>query len=467
MIKEYATYNKKETNMLMCVVNSTDEQEKMLDFLSDKGYEIPQGIYHGIYIIFVRLEEKRISYSSDYEFNINNYDTEEHLNNYIENKLYHLRDYNIYLIEDFEKLKEYFEPLSINTYFKNIKSYDSFVNERVYSEMNSNINGFILYTDDLSEDEIKKVYKILFDRGYKLGGRNKVEDIHTNELNCNLIIIYKEGMYLLYNGKDDSEVSNDIDSINNLFISYRDYKDYYLFKDMVDFNKYFNVLNINNYFDKRNVYESLLDKMEGPSEEEYIKNIIKKRPLKTFGLFKNKKNINDLLISSCEDGSLKGVKLALENGAEPSYSNNAVITITASRGYLDILMYLDTHYNLINNDNLYGALTSSIYSSDEKILTYLMINYGYKLKLSNTQKLNLLLKCVERDNINALKYLIKNGYDHHLNYDMVINTATQNHRYEILDYLLSLGELNMDLDYLLNRIAVSNKDEKILDILKK
>ena len=156
---------------------------------------------------------------------------------------------------------------------------------------------------------------------------------------------------------------------------------------------------IKNY--KNFIKESLLDKIKGPSEEEFIKDFTKKKPLKRFGFFTNINNANDLLIASCEGGSLNGVKTAIENGADINYSNNAALTIVLSRGFLDIFIYLDDKFNLINKDTLFRSMISSIYSDDSNMLKYLIDNYSHKIKTDLNER-ELLLKCVERNNLDAL-----------------------------------------------------------------
>ena len=73
--------------------------------------------------------------------------------------------------------------------------------------------------------------------------------------------------------------------------------------------------------------ESLRDKLVGPTEDEVIDIFLKKSP-------------QELLRKSCKLGLLKGVKIAIENGADIHADNDSALIHSSNYGNLNIVKLL-------------------------------------------------------------------------------------------------------------------------------
>lgn len=220
---------------------------------------------------------------------------------------------------------------------------------------------------------------------------------------------------------------------------------------------------------KKYLSESLLNYLKGPSEDDIIKDILKKKPIKKYGLFKNKDNINNLLIKSCKSGSMKGVKLAIENGADIFCCDGSPINSAIGYNNMDIIKYLHELDNrVINDQNLsYLLLGSIFYSDDITTLKYLMENPGTKFMLITINKKELIKSTVVHNRLNALKYLISLGYNYHFDDEILIRIAADSNYYEIVDYLLSLGGFELYIDKYIYDIAKQRNYKELMEIAKK
>ena len=108
--------------------------------------------------------------------------------------------------------------------------------------------------------------------------------------------------------------------------------------------------------------ESLINKLEGPNEEQiwdYLNGL--------------KLNPNDLLIKSSESGFLPGVKKALDNGANINYSNELALYQAVSNSFYDVVKYLIENGANIEGENN-DVLKSALLSHDVDILKLLLDN---------------------------------------------------------------------------------------------
>ena len=83
---------------------------------------------------------------------------------------------------------------------------------------------------------------------------------------------------------------------------------------------------------------SLKDKLVGPTEDEVLENFNKKHLEEIEKL--NKKHNQDILLKSCKLGLIKGVKGAVENGADINYDGGEPLYLSISNGHGEIVKYL-------------------------------------------------------------------------------------------------------------------------------
>ena len=83
---------------------------------------------------------------------------------------------------------------------------------------------------------------------------------------------------------------------------------------------------------------SLKDKLVGPTEDEVLDNFNKKHLEELEKL--NKKHNQEILIKSCKLGLIKGVKGAVENGADINYDGGEPLFLAISNSHGEIVKYL-------------------------------------------------------------------------------------------------------------------------------
>jgi len=130
------------------------------------------------------------------------------------------------------------------------------------------------------------------------------------------------------------------------------------------------------------INESVKDLMKGKSDEDILKEISRLTPYQ-------------LLIKSCDNGYLNGVKISLERGADPSYKNNYVIGYASYKGHTNIVKLLlnDRRVDPSAGDN------SAIRNASENGHTDIV-----KILLNDKR-----VDPSERDN-SAIRYASQNGY---------------------------------------------------------
>ncbi len=143
------------------------------------------------------------------------------------------------------------------------------------------------------------------------------------------------------------------------------------------------------------INESLLNKLEGPSNEEIIEHF-----------FKN--NLNSGLIKSCVENFLPGVKYAMKIGVNIDYNEGEPLRCAIFHGHNDLVKFL-----LENGSDLHlrddKAISSAIlWNSD--ILKYFLENYEIDIHKENYYKI-----CGRYCSFVSLQLLI----DHGATYDEV------------------------------------------------
>lgn len=149
-----------------------------------------------------------------------------------------------------------------------IKKYNQYINEMVCTSIKDDIDSYVYYTKGLDKETIKEIYQLLFDNGFSVGARGRYDvNYLDDELNCTFLLIDIDEKIIRY--ADDDTLDNDANAIDAFLIDHRIYKKFYLFEDLDDLKRLFTRVDINIYNKpKKLVYESLLDKLEGPSKEE-------------------------------------------------------------------------------------------------------------------------------------------------------------------------------------------------------
>ena len=133
-IKEGITHNKEIVTLLMCRIRNEKEFNETLKLLEGKGFNVEFDYSPEISLINVRLIEKRVTYSTSV-FDDDLYETDEEIGDYISRYMSRLMEYEIYFIRNSSELRNFFNPVTIHNYFKNIKSYESFINESLLDKL--------------------------------------------------------------------------------------------------------------------------------------------------------------------------------------------------------------------------------------------------------------------------------------------------------------------------------------------
>ena len=134
---------------------------------------------------------------------------------------------------------------------------------------------FLVYiaNDEGHGSELEKVYEFLIENDFHFPGSSHDNTIIYNDdlYNIKYVLVdvkIKEITYHTgYNGPKDKE------SLYGFLLGMNQFTldaNVYIFDNFLDLNRYLNPVNINNYFDKKLIYESLLDKLEGPSKQDAI-----------------------------------------------------------------------------------------------------------------------------------------------------------------------------------------------------
>lgn len=123
----------------------------------------------------------------------------------------------------------------------------------------------------MEKNNILQIYKILFSNGYRYGRVNETDLLDNSDFEKTFLLILKKRKVIL---ATSIRMNNDSVEIER-FLSINGFREkYYLFKNLNDFKRIFNPISLDSYFNNRkNIYESLLDKMEEPTKDEVWKKL--------------------------------------------------------------------------------------------------------------------------------------------------------------------------------------------------
>ena len=131
--------NFNDANLIACKINSEDEFNKIKKILLNSDYEID--FSYNVYIcsIQIRTVSKRVTYGtgtirSNYE-------------DWFKMELPHiLNNHDVFLIEYYEELYKYFNPINIHNYFNNKNVYENnkiIINYKLFKEsLLNNLNDY-------------------------------------------------------------------------------------------------------------------------------------------------------------------------------------------------------------------------------------------------------------------------------------------------------------------------------------
>jgi len=139
--------------------------------------------------------------------------------------------------------------------------------------------------------------------------------------------------------------------------------------------------------------ESVKSLLVGPSEEE-IWNHIKNLPS------------NEMLVKSCKIGFLKGVKLALDNGAFVNVWGDEPLKYASENGHTDIVELLLDRGADVNVNNDEPLIYASNYGHTDTVK--LLLDRGADVHAKNDQPLKLASSHDDTDTINLLKKYMNN-----------------------------------------------------------
>ena len=155
---------------------------------------------------------------------------------------------------------------------KKIKTFTLFKESLV--DRYSNKIDYIVYVpfDGGSGSEVENVYKFLISKGVVFPGNpsdNTV--IYLDDLYVKYILVNVKLNRMTYNTSYHGTYEKE--DLIYFLVENGDIPDgmgVYIVNDFMDLKSFYTPLNINNYFDNKNIYESLLDKLEGPSKQDAI-----------------------------------------------------------------------------------------------------------------------------------------------------------------------------------------------------
>ena len=190
--------------------------------------------------------------------------------------------------------------------------------------------------------------------------------------------------------------------------------------------------------------ESLLNKLEGPSEDEVINNL--------------SKNPNKLLLFSCEEGLLEYVKKSLENGADIHYKKDSAVKIVAQDGNLEILKYLISKGANFRVDSD-TPMEYAAFGGHLDIIKYL-VEMGVKIYFNSSKALD---AAIRNGHLDVVKYLVEKGINVRI-HKQFLDIASRHGHLDIVKYLIGKGAdfYNQNAMY----VAKINKFYKIVYFLE-
>lgn len=165
--------------------------------------------------------------------------------------------------------------------------------------------------------------------------------------------------------------------------------------------------------------ESLLSKLEGPSEEEIFNNFKDLTP-------------DDMLYKSIDIGFSKGIKKAINFGVNIDF--NEAFCLSAESGHLDLVKFFHEKGAEVTNDDNY-ALKYSAENGHLDVVKYL-IEHGADVHANNDYALRW---SANNGYLDVVKYLVENGADIHVNSDVPLLNAVINGHLDVVKYLVENG----------------------------
>jgi len=138
--------------------------------------------------------------------------------------------------------------------------------------------------------------------------------------------------------------------------------------------------------------EGVLQHLKGPTEEEILSYITTLEP-------------NEMLLAACKAKLLKGVKLAIERGADPTYKNFSALKLTNSRtDKSEIFTYLK---DLLNLPKTVEEFVKNVFSKDYEILKL----KKYPKNLYYYDGKEIIYVTTDSDNIHITDWIVTIIYD--------------------------------------------------------
>ena len=197
--------------------------------------------------------------------------------------------------------------------------------------------------------------------------------------------------------------------------------------------------------------ESLLNKLEGPTIEEIIKN-----------------NPTKLLEVGIIENNFEYVKLAVKNGANVKYEDNVFLELSSDKNhdgeYTDIIKYLIENGADVKS-NFNNAFYKACHYHQFDLADYL-VERGAN---PNSESYYAFRFAAEGGDVEAMKYLSKYNPDVHSNDDYAFMYAILNGCFNVVKYLNETYDFKSDkysvISFLKN--AISGNKSEILDYLLK
>ena len=209
--------------------------------------------------------------------------------------------------------------------------------------------------------------------------------------------------------------------------------------------------------------ESLLNKLDGPSEEEVFNRLSKMNPI-------------EMMFKSAEIGFLPGIKKAIDLGAKFNdtiskehysgewYEEN-ILDVISKNGHFNIF---DDVYKYFKKDNvkkdislLNELLINSCESGNIK-LAKKILEMGAKVYTRNNSPL---ITASEYGHLELVKFLLDNGAYIHANHNDALKEAIKNNHNDVVEFLLEKGadldDINLD-NYDIDDVYEKNN----IDLLK-
>jgi hypothetical protein len=160
----------------------------------------------------------------------------------------------------------------------------------------------------------------------------------------------------------------------------------------------------------------------------------------------SKSNFNINLNSSAKSGDLKGVKNALENGADSNNEDGWPLRIASLKGYLDIVKELlesgvDVEAQAQGNHHydISSLGVASHYGNEE--IVKVLLEYGANVNANNDSAIKL---ATDGGNMVIVKMLLEAGADIHVDNDYPLVTACEAGNIKLVEFLIKSGA-NMEV----------------------